>query len=193
MTAESTVIPGCSVVDLAHHPDPRGEFVKVFQASAFPASGSQSVGLAAGAGLPIAELFWSRSHRGVVRGLHFQTPPCAHTKLVTIVAGTACDVVVDLRVGSPVFGAAATIALDASAPQAVVVPVGCAHGFQATADDTILLYAVTTEHAPEADAGIRWDSVGVTWPVADVVTSDRDAGFPTFSDFESPFVYEGPS
>ncbi len=190
MTGEPTAIPGCSVVDLVHHSDPRGEFVKVFQASAFPASAGAST---VDSELPIAELFWSRSHRGVVRGLHFQTPPHAHTKLVTIVAGTAFDVVVDLRVGSPAYGQAVTFSLDASAPQAVVVPVGCAHGFQATADDTVMLYAVTTEHAPAADAGIRWDSVGVTWPVADVVTSDRDAGFPPFSDYESPFVSEGPS
>ena len=184
MTSSATSIPGCSVMELFHHTDPRGEFVKVFQGSASPTEGGE---------IPIAELFWSRSHRGVLRGLHFQTPPHAHTKLVTIVAGTAFDVVVDLRIGSPAYGQAITVDLDAAAPATVVVPIGCAHGFQATSDDCVVLYAVTTEHAAVSDTGIRWDSVGVSWPVAEVVTSERDAGFAPLADFDSPFRYGDPA
>ncbi|MBK5287860.1 MAG: dTDP-4-dehydrorhamnose 3,5-epimerase family protein [Acidimicrobiia bacterium] len=181
MTARPTAIPGCSVIDLFHHDDVRGEFVKVFQASALTPAGDAS---------PIAELFWSRSHRGVVRGLHFQTPPHAHTKLVTIVAGTAFDVVVDLRIGSPAYGQAIAVELDAAAPTAVTVPIGCAHGFQATSEGAVVLYAVSTEHSPGADTGIRWDSVRVTWPVPEVVTSDRDAAFAPLAEYASPFEYE---
>lgn len=180
MTSEPADIPGCSVVSLFHHADDRGEFVKVFQAS---------VAAAAGEDPTIAELFWSRSHRGVVRGLHFQIPPHAHSKLVTIISGTALDVVVDLRVGSPTFGRHQTIMFDAAAPAAVHIPVGCAHGFQATSDDVTIAYATSTEHAPEADRGIRWDSIGLQWPIADAVASARDAALPALADFDSPFVY----
>ncbi len=177
MTPEPTDIPGCSVVRVFHHADDRGEFVKVFQASA------------AAEDFAVAELFWSRSRRGVVRGLHFQIPPHAHTKLVTIISGTALDVVVDLRVGSPTFGRHHTIRFDAAAPTAVFVPIGCAHGFQATSDDVTIAYATSTEHAPDADRGIRWDSIGLQWPIADAVASTRDAALPALADFDSPFVY----
>ena len=178
MNAEPTTIAGCSVLPLFHHADERGEFVKVFQASAPVALGATG----------IAELFWSRSGRGVVRGLHFQVPPHAHHKLVTIVSGSALDVVVDLRVGSPTYGTTVTIPLDAGTPTAVTVPIGCAHGFQATADDTVIVYATSTEHAPACDRGIRWDSIGVAWPIAEVVVSDRDAAFPSLAEFDSPFT-----
>ncbi len=179
MDAESTAIPGCLILPLFHHTDDRGEFVKVYQAS-----GS----LDAERG-EIAELFWSRSARGVVRGLHFQVPPHAHRKLVTVISGTALDVVVDLRVGSPTYREHVTVPLDAATPVAVQVPIGCAHGFQSTAADTVILYATSTEHAPDADRGIRWDSIGVEWPIAGVVLSERDAGFPALADFESPYTF----
>ncbi|MEO6468983.1 MAG: dTDP-4-dehydrorhamnose 3,5-epimerase family protein [Acidimicrobiia bacterium] len=178
MNAEPTAIAGCAVLPLFHHADDRGEFVKVFQASAAVAFESTA----------IAELFWSRSGRGVVRGLHFQVPPHAHHKLVTIITGSALDVVVDVRVGSRTYGTTVTIPLDAGTPTAVTVPMGCAHGFQATAEDTVIVYATSTEHAPNADRGIRWDSIGVDWPIAEIVVSDRDAAFPSLGEFDSPFT-----
>lgn len=144
---------------------------------------------AAGEDLEIAELFWSRSARSVVRGLHFQVPPYAHSKLVTIVSGTALDVVVDLRRGSPAYGEYCTVPFDAAAPVAVFIPIGCAHGFQATSDDATIIYTTTTEHAPDKDRGIRWDSIGIDWPIAPVVVSDRDAAFPSLTAFDSPFYY----
>jgi dTDP-4-dehydrorhamnose 3,5-epimerase len=180
---EPTGIPGCSVVPLFHHTDARGELVKVFRASAAIAAGDDPA---------VAELFWSRSARGVVRGLHFQVPPHEHTKIVTIVAGTGFDAVVDRRVDSPTHGRVVTVDLDADDPVAVVVPVGCAHGFQATSDGAVVLYATSTEHAPAFDRGIRWDSVGIEWPIADPVVSERDAGFPPFAEFLSPFALGSP-
>ena len=181
MTRESCAIPGCSIIRLAHHTDARGEFVKVFQAEAARAAGDNPT---------IAELFWSRSRRGTVRGLHFQIPPHAHHKLVTIISGAALDVVMDLRTGSPAFGLPVTIELDAADPHAVSIPPGCAHGFQSTTDNTTLLYATSTEHAPDTDHGIRWDTIGVTWPVTECFVSDRDAALPSLVDFVSPFRFE---
>ena len=180
MTSEPTDIPGCTVVALVQHADDRGEFVKVYQAS---------VARAAGKNFTVAELIWSRSRRGAVRGLHFQIPPHAHSKLVTIISGTALDVVVDLRVGSPTFGQHRAITFDAAEPSAVFIPEGCAHGFQAGSDDVTIAYATSTEHAPDADRGIRWDSIGLKWPIAEAVTSKRDAELPALAEFDSPFVY----
>ena len=187
MDAELTAIPGCLIRPLFHHTDDRGEFVKVYQASG--RWDAQDEGADHSERGEIAELFWSRSACGVVRGLHFQVPPHAHRKLVTVVSGAAIDVVVDLRVGSPTYGEHVTISLDAATPVAVQVPIGCAHGFQSTADDTVILYATSTEHAPNADRGIRWDSIGVEWPIPRVLLSERDAEFPALADFESPFTF----
>ena len=183
MEREETLIPGCAVLSLFSHGDERGDFVKVFQRSAARTAGDDP---------DIAEIFWSRSARGVIRGLHFQTPPHAHAKLVTVIAGDVLDVVVDLRIGSPTFGRAVTIDLAGTRPAAVVVPPGCAHGFQALTDGTIVAYATSTEHVPDADAGIRWDSVGAQWPIASPIVSARDSGFPARADFESPFTFSAP-
>lgn len=186
MDAETTAIPGCVIVPLFHHVDERGEFVKVFHATSRtgdPPSGHEA----------IAELFWTRSGLGVVRGLHFQIPPRAHHKLVTLISGSALDIVVDLRVGSPAYGRHVAIPLSTRSPAAVAVPIGCAHGFQATSDDTVILYATSTEHVPVADRGIRWDSIGVDWPVTDVVVSERDRAFPTLDAFDSPFSFADPA
>ena len=185
MNAETTAIPDCLILPLFHYTDVRGEFVKVYQTSAQSASDAENDDDVTA----VAELFWSRSTRGVVRGLHFQVPPHAHQKLVTVISGAALDVVVDLRVGSPTHGEHVTIPLDAAAPVAVQVPIGCAHGFQSTADDTVILYATSTEHAPAADGGIRWDTIGVGWPIPDAVLSPRDTQFPALADFESPFTF----
>jgi dTDP-4-dehydrorhamnose 3,5-epimerase len=181
VSRRTTTIPGCAVLPLFHHHDDRGELVKVFQVEAARAAGDDPA---------IAELFWSRSHRGVVRGLHFQVPPDEHTKLVTIVAGTAHDVVLDLRVGSPAYGSHVAVELDAAAPVAIVVPPGCAHGFQATTAESVVLYATSTQHAPASDRGVRWDRAGIVWPIPVAVTSARDASFPALADFVSPFTFD---
>ncbi len=186
MDAKTTAITGCLILPLFHHTDARGEFVKVYQASAQSASDAANDDEVTA----VAELFWSRSARGVVRGLHFQVPPHAHQKLVTVISGAALDVVLDLRVGSPTYGEHVTVMLDADNPVAVQVPIGCAHGFQSTAIDTVILYATSTEHAPASDRGIRWDSIGVKWPITEAQLSPRDTEFPKLADFDSPFAFE---
>jgi dTDP-4-dehydrorhamnose 3,5-epimerase len=178
--AEPTAIPGCKRLRLVRHEDARGDFVKVLRRDEYAAAGLDPT---------VAELYWSTSRRGVVRGLHFQSPPHDHAKTVSVLRGAAHDVVVDLRVGSPAYGTAVELQLDAADPAAVHVPAGCAHGFQSLADDTVVAYLVGTEHAPSHDDGIRWDSAGVDWPIADAVVSERDAAFPALADFDSPFRY----
>jgi dTDP-4-dehydrorhamnose 3,5-epimerase len=183
MRAEPSRIPGCSVVELVHHTDDRGSFVKLFRSSTFVELGLDPT---------IREVYWSTSARGVVRGLHFQTPPDAHAKTVGVVSGTILDVVLDLRAGSPTYGEHAAFELDATSARAVHVPLGCAHGFQALSDGATVAYLVGTEHAPEHDAGIRWDSAGIAWPLPDPVVSGRDLTFPALAEFETPFGFVAP-
>jgi dTDP-4-dehydrorhamnose 3,5-epimerase len=179
--ARETEIPGCVELALRRSQDARGTFLKTTQRSALEPLG-----------LPwaFAEQYVTRSRRGVVRGLHFQTPPADMFKLVTCLGGAAYDVVVDLRVGSPAYGRHVAIELDEAAGNAVAIPSGCAHGFLARADDTLLGYSCTAEYSPEHDTGVRWDSAGIDWPLdGEPLLSPRDESFVALTDFESPFRY----
>jgi dTDP-4-dehydrorhamnose 3,5-epimerase len=173
-------IPGCGLELVARPSDPRGWFAKVFQASAVRAAGGDPT---------VAEVYLSSSHRGVIRGLHYQLPPHDHAKTVSCVRGEAYDVVLDARRGSPTFGRVAAFALHGAEPGRLHIPAGCAHGFQALADDTVLVYVVGTEHSPEHDSGVRWDSVGVRWPLPDPIVSARDRALPAFDPSATPFRF----
>ena len=182
--AECTLSPppsrAATVLRLDRHVDARGDFVKVFQQSVYEANGLDPT---------LAEVYWSTSRRGVVRGLHLQLPPSEHAKTVTVIRGTIHDVVVDLRAGSPTFHEHIAITLSSDEPAALQVPVGCAHGFQVTSDEAIVEYLVATEHDPERDTGVRWDSAGIEWPVAEPIVSARDAALPALDELETPFRF----
>lgn len=178
-----THIPGCREIrpDVAH--DRRGSFVKVLHEGLLAQLPSD---------FAVTEIFWTVSHRDVVRGLHFQSPPAAVAKLVWCSAGRAFDVVVDLRRGSPTFGACATFVLDAALGNAVFVPIGLAHGFCALEDDTTIVYAQSGGFSAEHDLGVHWQSVDVQWPVTPehAVLSDRDLRHPTLAEYDSPFEFD---
>jgi dTDP-4-dehydrorhamnose 3,5-epimerase len=173
--------PGVLFHEIDRHVDPRGWLVKLFRASELAAAGGDA---------GVGEVFVSSSTRGTVRGMHFQTPPHDHAKTVVCLAGAILDVVVDLRTGSPAAGRAARFRLDAMAPHRLHVPAGMAHGFQALADDTVVGYVVTSEHQPDHDTGVRWDSVGVTWPLPPSRLSERDQSLPPLDEFRSPFRFD---
>ena len=174
--------PGCMVLRHGIRRDDRGWFTKPFDAVRF-----------AVAGLPQAwaECFTSLSHRGVVRGFHLQLPPVDHDKLVWVVSGASMSALLDLRVGSPAYGTAETVGLDTATGEAVFVPRGVAHAFQALADATVLVYLVTAAHDPTRDAGVRWDSGGVRWPLPPSAISERDRALPSLDAFVSPFRLGG--
>jgi dTDP-4-dehydrorhamnose 3,5-epimerase len=173
-----TALPGLKVLQPRIFKDARGDFVKTYHA-----------GLFRELGLPFApaEEFFSVSRKDVVRGMHFQTPPHAHAKLVYCVAGRVLDVVVDLRRDSPTRGQYVSRELSAENREMFFIPEGFAHGFLSLEDDTVMVYQTSTVHAPEADAGIHWRSVGFAWPIANPVVSERDEAFPTLAGFDSPF------
>lgn len=175
-----TGLPGCLVLQPRVLEDARGRFVKTFHDGAFRALGLEA---------NFVEQYYSHSHRGVVRGMHFQRPPAQHAKLVYCVQGEVFDVVLDLRRGSPTYGQARSVTLSARQGNAIYIPAGFAHGFCATSDAT-LVYNVTSGYAPEHDSGVRWDSIGIDWPAGTPLVSPRDAVFAALADFDSPFTYE---
>lgn len=174
-----TILSGVLRVQPRVVDDLRGRFVKTFHRDQF-----------AELGLPTdwREEYFSTSRRGVIRGLHFQSPPHDHAKLVYCLSGRALDVVVDLREGSPTYGRHVAVELDADRCQGMVMPAGMAHGFAALTDQVVMAYKVTSVHAPANDCGILWSSLGIDWGVADPIVSDRDRAHPPFEAFRTPFT-----
>ena len=136
---------------------------------------------AAGFDTPVAQINHSYStKRGTVRGLHFQYPPHAETKLVSCVRGRVFDVAVDLRSGSPTFLQWHAVELSAERHNSLLVPKGFAHGFQALEDDCELLYLTSTPYAQAAEDGLNPNDgrLGIAWPLAMTECSDRDRNHP---------------
>jgi dTDP-4-dehydrorhamnose 3,5-epimerase len=134
----------------------------------------------------VREIFWSTSSTGVIRGIHFQTPPRQLAKLVWVSQGSLFDVVVDLRKGAT-FGRVTTFGLDSVSGHTLWVPPGFGHGFQALEDETIVNYATDGFYSPEHDVGIAWDSIDLDWPLPVSVVSNRDLNFEGLHDFDTPF------
>ena len=178
MEIASGKIPGVRRLRSAARPDRRGRFAKIMHQDFFSEHG-----------IPIrfAEQYYSVSESNVLRGLHFQTPPHDHYKLVTCVEGEVFDVIVDLRKGSTHYGRHEIFDLDGARGDSLFVPSGCAHGFYVRSRSAIMFYNVSSVYVASHDTGIRWDSVGVSWPSANPIVSDRDAAFMALADFDSPF------
>lgn len=164
--------------------DARGFFFESFSEAAF-----------ARAGLPLsfAQDNVSRSTKGTVRGLHFQKPPHAQGKMVTVLHGAVFDVVVDLRKGSPTFGRWHGKELSADNAHALYVPPGFAHGFCVTSETAVFFYKCTAPYAPSAEGGILWNdpTLDIRWPsTADPQRlSEKDLKWPSFRETESPFIF----
>jgi dTDP-4-dehydrorhamnose 3,5-epimerase len=167
-------LPGMRLFELSPANDERGSFTRLFCRATLAELGFE--GGAAQANL-------SRSTRaGTLRGLHYQLGEAAEAKLVTLVAGSICDVVLDLRPFSPTFRQHVRLELEATRPQAILIPAGCAHGFLTTADATTLLYFTSRPHAPVQERGVRWDdpSFAIDWPERPSVLSPKDRALPDF-------------
>lgn len=171
-------IAGCRVLDHRFHEDRRGTFLKVLSASNLEQISP---------GFTPRELFWSKSVRGVVRGMHFQTPPYSTTKLVWVTAGLVRDVVLDLRTDSETFGSCLVTELD-NISGGLLIPAGCAHGYEVITDMAIINYAQDKDYAEAHDTGVAWNSFGFDWVTKDPILSDRDRALPRMSEIESPFT-----
>ncbi len=175
-----TAITGCLEIRPPIHKDHRGHLIKVFQQEAF-----REMGLCT----DFSEDFYSVSHCGVVRGLHFQAPPVAHIKLVYCVDGVIQDAVLDLRRGSPTFGQHAVIGLSAEDGNMLYIPRGLAHGFCTLSETAIVAYKTSSSHSAEHDSGVLWNSAGIPWAEDTPQVSERDRTHPPFESLQSPFTY----
>ncbi len=135
----------------------------------------------------------SMSTRGVIRGLHFQRPPYAQSKLVGCVLGRVLDVAVDIRRGSPTYGRHVAVELSADTHRRLFIPRGFAHGFAVLSDTAVFAYKCDNYYHPEAEGGISIAdaSLGIDWRVdpAAVILSAKDTRHPSFAEFDSPFDY----
>lgn len=128
----------------------------------------------------------SLSSRNVVRGLHFQRPPHAQTKLVRVLSGVVLDVLLDLRKNEPTFGQHFTLQLSAENKKQLLVPKGFAHGFLVQSDKAEIFYKCDEFYNPEADAGIHYTSADIRWPDK-LIVSPKDISLPHFRESKLDF------
>ncbi len=133
----------------------------------------------------------SCSAKGVLRGLHFQIPPYAQSKLVRCVKGAVLDVAVDIRKGSPTYGCHVAVELTESNRLQMFIPRGFAHGFAVLSDIAVFQYKCDNFYHPEADGGISVldPSLGIDWRISveNAILSEKDTKHPLLSEFNSPF------
>ena len=131
--------------------------------------------------------------KGTLRGLHFQAPPYAQSKLIRVTRGAVFDVAVDIRAGSPTFGAWVSVILSAKAWNQVLIPRGFAHGYLTLEPETEVVYNVDDYYAPEADSGVIWNDpdLAIDWPLDGIepVLSGKDHVLPQLAEIDSPFKY----
>lgn len=172
LTVQPTGIAGVMQVSRLPWIDERGCFSRLFDHSVLAAAGWPD-------GVAQVNLSVTR-HAGTVRGLHYQHPPHAEAKLVSCIRGRVFDVAVDLRAGSSTFGAWHAAELSAENCIALLIPPGCAHGFQALSDDATLVYCHSAPWVAAAEAGISVHdpSLAIAWPLPVTGLSRRDAALP---------------
>ena len=132
----------------------------------------------------------SKSKRGVIRGMHFQKPPHAQTKLVRCVSGKVLDVALDLRTNSKTYGKSFSVELSSKNKKQLLIPKGFAHGFQVLSNEAIVNYKVDNYYNPDSDLGIIWNDkdLSIDWKLnIEPILSKKDLKLMSFKDLKSPF------
>ena len=157
MTFTRTAIPDVVIIEPKVHGDSRGYFVETFV--------SNKLEEFLGYKINFCQDNESKSSKGVLRGLHYQLPPHAQTKLVRVIHGRVLDVAVDIRKNSPTFGKHVAVELSAENKKQLLIPRGFAHGFVVLEDDTVFAYKVDNYYSPECDRGIAFDdkNLNIDW------------------------------
>lgn len=171
-------ISGAFRIALAPHCDQRGFLVRTYDKDVFARQGLVTEW--------VQESHSFSAKKGTVRGLHFQRPPYAETKLVRVAQGRIFLAFLDLRAGSATFGHWDSVVLSADAPELLYAPKGLAMGICTLTDDCSLLYKMDAAYHPESARTIRWDApeLGIPWPLDGVpVISDKDLAAPTLKEF----------
>ncbi len=184
MLVEETAIPAVKIVTPKKHGDARGFFSEVYSRAAWDKAG-------------LSFTFVQDNHsysgpKGVLRGLHFQTPPFAQDKLMRVARGAILDVAVDIRRSSPTFGQYVAVELTAENWRQLLIPIGFAHGFLTLEPDVEVIYKTTAPYSAAHDRGIAWDDpgLGIAWPSrpGGPVLSDKDRQWPRLKD--APDLFE---
>ena len=182
MEVIQTAIPGVVIIEPRVFKDARGYFFESFSQRDFDAQVRE---------VRFVQDNESKSSFGVLRGLHFQKPPHAQSKLVRVVKGAVLDVAVDVRRGSPTFGQHVAVELSAENHRQFFIPRGFAHGFVVLTDEVVFQYKCDNFYAPQAEGGISIldASLGIDWkiPTDKAMLSEKDLKHTLLKDFDSPF------
>ena len=174
MIFTETPLRGAFVIEPEPLEDARGLFARTWCRREFEAHGLET---------RIAQCSTSFNKRkGTLRGMHYQVPPAAETKIVRCTRGSMYDVIIDLCPESPTFTRHFTVVLTAENRKMLYVPTGFAHGFQTLDDDTEVLYQISEFYSPDHSRGVRWDdpAFGIRWPDDDRTIVERDLAYPDF-------------
>lgn len=179
MIFTETMLCGAFFLDLDRREDSRGFFARAFCQHEFAEHGLNPV-------LAQANVSFNLK-KGTIRGMHFQQPPAAESKLVRCTRGAIHDVIVDLRPESPTYLRHTSVELSEDNFRALYVPERFAHGYQTLRDRTEVSYQVGTFYAPESEGGLLHDDprLGLTWPLPVTMISERDRTFPALDTVES--------
>ena len=175
MKLHETPLPGAFVIDVEPLGDERGFFARLWSAEVFAAR--QLV-------TQLDHVSVSFNNRaGTLRGMHYQAPPFAETKLVRCIRGAIFDVAVDLRPHSSAYRKWTGVELTADNRRALYIPAGCAHGFLTLTPDAEVLYMIDAPYSAAHGRGVRWNdpAFGIRWPGPVEMINDRDAGYPDFA------------
>ncbi len=174
MIFHPTPIDGLVLIEAETRGDERGSLARVYCTDEFAAAGIDH---------PIVQANVTHTAAaGTVRGMHYQQPPSSEGKYVRCTRGALWDVGVDLRQGSPTFGQHWGVELDEENGLGLLLPRGVAHGMQTLVDGTEASYLVSAAYDPAAERGLRHDdpALGIVWPMAVTVVSDKDRSWPDF-------------
>ncbi|MEQ8267735.1 MAG: dTDP-4-dehydrorhamnose 3,5-epimerase [Parvibaculum sp.] len=184
---EATSIPDVKIIRPKRFGDTRGFFSETYNERDFTKAGIDTKFIQDNESL-------SRSP-GTIRGLHYQAPDHAQTKLVRVLSGALFDVAVDIRAGSPTYGRHVSVTLSSDNGDQLFIPKGFAHGFCTLEPNTRIFYKVDAYYSAEHDAGLIWNDpiLNIHWPdlVQNATISDKDRLLPSFETFASPFRFRG--
>ncbi|EIY61987.1 dTDP-4-dehydrorhamnose 3,5-epimerase [Bacteroides salyersiae] len=179
-----TAIDGVVIIEPRLFKDERGYFFESFSQKEFEEKVCKTV---------FVQDNESKSSYGVLRGLHFQKPPFAQSKLVRVVRGAVLDVAVDIRKGSPTFGKHVAVELTAENHRQFFIPRGFAHGFSVLSQEVVFQYKCDNYYAPQSEGALAWDDpdLGIDWriPAAEIVLSKKDKAHPRLKDADGLFDY----
>ena len=180
-----TALPDVKLIQLDVFSDERGAFAETYDSAKLATLGIRAT---------FVHDSWSLSKKAsTVRGFHFQVPPRAQHKIVRVIRGRILDLIVDIRRGSPSFGAHVAIELAADRPISAFVPIGFAHAFCTLEDDTEVTYKMSDHFVPELYRGLYWADPALTiaWPVEQhaALLSVRDRNHPLLTDIDTPFRF----